>query len=341
MNEVHVIDDTPFPHVRAFTLEEEADDEPMLIETLWSVGGVGALGGLPKLNKTWLCCDMAVSVATGTPCLGRFPVSRPGPVLVYAAEDSLATIRKRLAGLCAVRGIRFEDLDVSVITVPSMRLDRVSDQRRLKSTVVQVKPRMLILDPLVRVYGNIDENSASEVSRFLAYLRGLQREFETAVLLVHHARKSRSGAHSGGQALRGSGDLHAWTDHLLSLRRVAEGVQVTVEHRSAPAPAPLVVDLIQDGQRPPHLEIVTAVQSDGPEGLEGRLLHLLARHPDLATAEDIRKHLGLRKERVLEMLRRLKHSGVLTRQGGRWRVRDRASVASEPATRVPAARSSD
>lgn len=29
---------------------------------------------------------MAVSVAAGVPCLGRYPVRRRGPVLLYAAE---------------------------------------------------------------------------------------------------------------------------------------------------------------------------------------------------------------------------------------------------------------
>ena len=52
--------------------------------------------------------------------------------------------------------------------------------------------------------------------------------FETAVVLVHHARKS---AHArGGQALRGS--LHAWGDS--NLRRKKR--LLTVEHRASKSP---------------------------------------------------------------------------------------------------------
>jgi len=64
---------------------------------------VGFIVEHPKGNKSWLSLDMAVAVASGTPCLGRFPVPRPGPVLVYAAEDHLDTVRTRLVGLCAGR----------------------------------------------------------------------------------------------------------------------------------------------------------------------------------------------------------------------------------------------
>ena len=44
------------------------------------------IGGVSRCAKTWLGLDMALSVATGTPCLGKYAVSEPGPVLVYLAE---------------------------------------------------------------------------------------------------------------------------------------------------------------------------------------------------------------------------------------------------------------
>ena len=61
---------------------------------LWKGSGVrtsvGVIGGAPKCAKTWLGLDMALSVATGTACLGKYAVPEPGPVLVYLAEDALA-----------------------------------------------------------------------------------------------------------------------------------------------------------------------------------------------------------------------------------------------------------
>ena len=60
---------------------------------------MGVIGGTPKSGKTWLSLDLAVAVASGKPCLGRFAVPEPGPVLVYAAENTPADLRERVPGL--------------------------------------------------------------------------------------------------------------------------------------------------------------------------------------------------------------------------------------------------
>jgi hypothetical protein len=82
----------PLPVVRACDLETPVCQQSWLIERLWSHQAVGIIGGSPKSGKTWLALEMAVSVASGSPCFGTFPVSSPGPVLLYAAEDSAATL---------------------------------------------------------------------------------------------------------------------------------------------------------------------------------------------------------------------------------------------------------
>ena len=80
-------------------------------------------------------------------------------------------------------------LDIAVIDVPTLRLDHRADRQRLVETVQRVSPRLVVLDPLVRLHG-VDENAVAEVAPMLGFLRDIQRRFETAVLLVHHARKS-------------------------------------------------------------------------------------------------------------------------------------------------------
>src|SRR6476646_1708955 len=69
-----------------------------LVQGLWSDQAVGILGGEPKCCKSFLALDLAVSVASGAPCLRRFVVRRTGPVLLFPAEDSLAVVRRRLEG---------------------------------------------------------------------------------------------------------------------------------------------------------------------------------------------------------------------------------------------------
>ena len=85
-----------FPVRRAHELRARPAEQRWLIEDLWSDQAVGIVGGQPKSCKSFLALDMAVSVASGAPCLRRFEVRRTGPVLLFAAEDALHVVRARL-----------------------------------------------------------------------------------------------------------------------------------------------------------------------------------------------------------------------------------------------------
>ena len=75
-----------------------------MVEQLWEKSSVGVIGGAPKCSKMWLGLDLALSVATGTACLGKYAVSRSGPVLIYLAEDALTMVRQRVEGMACHRG---------------------------------------------------------------------------------------------------------------------------------------------------------------------------------------------------------------------------------------------
>jgi RecA-family ATPase len=113
---------------------------------------------------------MALSVATGTACLGKYTVPEPGPVLICLAEDALAIVRERVAAMARHRGLDLARVEIQVITAPTLRLDRDPDRTRLWETARGIHPRLLLLDPLVRLHG-IDENNAGEVAQLLAYFR--------------------------------------------------------------------------------------------------------------------------------------------------------------------------
>jgi hypothetical protein len=185
------------------------------------------------------------TVAAGVPCLRRFAVPRAGRVLLFAAEDALHIVRRRLEGISAAAGVALVNLDIQVITAPTVRLDLDADRRNLAETVARLRPRLLILDPFVRLH-RIDENASGEVAPLLAYLRELQRRHDVAVLVVHHAKKGGGGVRAG-QALRGSSEFHAWGDSNLYLRRDGDDLSLSVEHRAAPSMTPIAIELAQRG----------------------------------------------------------------------------------------------
>src|SRR5215813_12768007 len=143
---------------------------------------------LSRQRFSAMALDMAVAVAAGVPCLRRFVVPTPGRVLLYAAEDAHPIVRQRLESIAAAAGLALRDLDIQVITAPTLRLDLPADRVALQEAVARLQPKLLILDPFVRLH-RIDENASGEVAPLLAYLRELQRRYAASVLVVHHAKK--------------------------------------------------------------------------------------------------------------------------------------------------------
>ena len=284
-----------------------------LVDALWRAGAVGVIGGAPKCCKSWLALEIAVAVASARPCLGRYAVPSPGPALVFAAEDAPMQVRERVENLCRARGTSFTGLDLGLIVEPSLRIDRAEDILRLRTTLAQRRPRLLVLDPYVRLQ-RADENNATEVSSILATLRDISRSFAVAILLVHHARKSP--ADHSGQALRGSSDFHAWGDSNLYLRRRGQDLLLTAEHRAAASPEPLTLTLAEN---PLRLEIREAAASPGTaRPLEQRLVEALSDGP--RRLDDLRAALNTRKQSVADALRALEASGQVIRQPDGWAV---------------------
>jgi RecA-family ATPase len=237
---------TSLPVVQASELEERPAHKRWLIEDLWADQAVGIIGGEPKCCKSFLALDIAVAVASGRPCLRHFQVARQGRVLLYAAEDALHVVRKRLEGIAACSKIALNRLDIQVITAPVIRLDSPADQEKLKQTIENLRPTLLILDPFVRLH-RIDENNSGEVAPILASLRELQRIYGLSIIVVHHAKKGGANARAG-QALRGSSEFHAWGDSNLYLRRNKhEQLTLTSEQRAEASRSGIALELRQDG----------------------------------------------------------------------------------------------
>ena len=308
------------PVTPAHRLAERAAEQRWLVSSLWSEEAVGIIGGEPKCGKSFLALDLAVAVAAGTPCLRRFVVPRAGRVLLYAAEDALHIVRRRLEGICAAAGLRLADLDVQVITAPTLRLDLEADRRSLEETVAALQPRLLVLDPFVRLH-RIDENASGDVAPLLAYLRELQRRHALAVVVVHHAKKG-AGRVRAGQALRGSSEFHAWGDSNLYIRRRGDDeFTLTVEHRAASPMPPVTLELAQRANAL-ALEVrePTTPLTPAPSSLDERITAALtdAKHP--LSFADLRARCRIRNATLYHRLAALTATGRIVRADEGYRL---------------------
>jgi len=298
----------PLPVQCASQLECHGPQIQWLVEQLWTEQAVGILGGEPKCCKSFLSLDVAVSVASGAPCLRQFPVRRSGPVLLFPAEDSLAVVRQRLEGIAAAAQVPFASLPVQVITASSLRLDTATDRERLAHTVQQQRPVLLILDPLIRLH-RLDENDATQIATLLSYLRELQRKFQLAVMLVHHARKD---SHSSrpGQALRGSSELHGWGDSNLYLRRKGSQLNLSTEHRAAPSRDHIPLQLTESGSVV-ALQVVdpSSIEPEAAPGPTERVRQALAQVREPIPVQQLQKLCGIRTAKVCSALAELSTRG--------------------------------
>ena len=314
---------TLLPVTRAADLDPRPPERRWLIEGLWGDQAVGIVGGEPKTCKSFLALDIAVAVASGAPCLRRFPVARTGRVLLFAAEDALGVVRCRLDGICAAAGVDLAALDLDVITAPSLRIDTADDQARLTDTLAALRPTLLILDPFVRLH-RIDENVCSEVAPLLAYLRDLQRRFALAILVVHHARKG-AGRVRAGQALRGSSEFHAWIDSAIYLRRTDDELTLTVEHRAEPSHGPMPVQLVANGAA---LALTTeaAAPSSAPADPEPaatpaqRIAAALADLDGAVTLDQLRRACRMRTQTLCDALAELVRAGRVVKSEAGYRL---------------------
>ena len=323
------------PVLRAGAIPAETALDHWIIRSLWGRAAVGIIGGAPKCCKSWLGLDMAVSVASGTPCLDQFKVDAQGPALVFLAEDALPMVRSRIEAICRHRGLDIATLDVHVITAPVLRLDLTKDQRLLLATVAQLRPRLLLLDPLVRLH-RLDENSASEISGLLGFLRELQRAYDVALVLVHHASKKQRAR--PGQTLRGSSDLHAFGDCNAYLGHRGEQQQLTVEHRAAQAPEPMTLSLVSraDGSAT-HLALLGGAALpavDTAIALADAVRDLLRRADVPRTRQDLRAELRVNNERLGQCLTELEARGLVQRSGQGWTY---VAPVARPAVQQPLA----
>lgn len=293
---------------------ETTDQLSWLIENLWLDNAVGLIGGEPKSYKTFAAMSLAVAVASGKPCFGHYVVKRQGPVVLYAAEDSLALVKDRIAGISTAMEADFATLDLHVVTTPKFRIDSDVDRKKMEALLQSLKPVLLIMDPFVRLH-RVDENSSGEVAGLLSWLRDLQRQYSINIVMVHHARK-RAGNERPGQSLRGSSELHAWGDSNLYLRRMADEdyyVDLTIEHRAAPSQSDIQLRLQTCDDRPYLVYEGGEPSSRTPPSAEERIIEALQNHDGQITGESLRSACGMKSSTFWQALNQLVSQNIINR----------------------------
>jgi replicative DNA helicase len=164
-----------------------------LVEDVLLAGQPCVLGGPLKCLKTSLAIDLAVSLSTGTPFLGRFPVPDRHRVMVFSqtAEDN--TLTQMAHRICQARGVSLADCPIHwSSTLP--RLNHVSDRQELRTVLKGERIKVVIIDPLYLclLTGGAEESAANlyEVGGVLSAVAAACSGAGATPVLVHHTTKS-------------------------------------------------------------------------------------------------------------------------------------------------------
>ena len=118
----------------------------------------------------------------------------------------------------------------------------------------------------------------------------------------------------------GSSEFHAWGDSNLYLRRDGDNLSLSVEHRAAPSPKPLAIELAQRGDAL-ALEVADRREpvAPAPSSLDDRIMAALAQADQPLPFADLRTHCRVRTATLYERLAALAGAGRIVKDGDSYR----------------------
>ncbi len=161
-------------------------------EWLWypyvPLGKVTIMQGDPGEGKSSIALRLAAAVSRGTSVENpHLAVTNPDYVIYQNAEDGIAdTVKPRLERAHANCSMIF------CLDDPQFPITMTDG--RLEQTLNQLRPRLLILDPLQAFLGDcVDMHRANEVRPVMSYLAEIAERYHCAVLLIGHMNKMQKG----------------------------------------------------------------------------------------------------------------------------------------------------
>lgn len=172
------------------------------IEWLWKPyipkGAVTLIAGDGGYGKSWMTCALAADLSQGRALPGA-PALPPQRILMISAEDGLEQVTRPKMELL--------DANMEMITCSDTGFTITPDTRaHLAGMIKHFDAAVVFLDPLV-VYmgGKVDMFRANETREMMNLLVEVARHTNTALVAVHHVRKSGEG--SVQNKVMGSADI--------------------------------------------------------------------------------------------------------------------------------------
>jgi len=198
----------------------KATNTKYLIEPFLPAKGLVLISSLPAVGKTRIAIAIAVAlIRQGSLLWHKYQPESYGSVYLMDAENPHSYLKDIISyyDIKANEPIyisHFDGLDIS------------RDYARIRDAILLSEgklPKAIIVDSFTRLH-SADENAASEIKKVMEAFRNLANDLDVIIILLHHERKS---AGSGIEKSRGSIDITAAVDSVISLTRCEDTVKLT------------------------------------------------------------------------------------------------------------------
>lgn len=188
---------------------------PWLIKPFFYLDSTVCIFGPPKQFKTFVALDMALSIATGLPFMGKWEVRRPGMV-VYVAGEGVFGVSHRVRAWALSKGIPDEEFTTE--NVPFYRTkgsipisdggaDEMARQCQELSEQAGLPINAIIIDTVARNFGSGNESDTKDMNQFISRCdTDIKERFGCCTVLVHHTGHNERDRPRGSMVLPGAMD---------------------------------------------------------------------------------------------------------------------------------------
>lgn len=183
--------------------------------------GLTIFAGRPKVGKSWFTLQLALAVSHGSRFLGSLDVLRPGKVVYVALEESQARTATRMRKLQSTEDVLLQNVAMCYSLSPFA----MGGKEELDKLLTEQAPNLVIVDTFLALVGN--GNGKRDAMRAdyaeIKALADMAQKHDTAIVLVHHLRKSQVGE-TGLDAVVGTTGVTAAADAVWAMKREDQGV---------------------------------------------------------------------------------------------------------------------
>jgi len=182
-----------FARISSTDLATQSYKLDYLIDDTLVAGQPCIIAGPKKALKTSIIVDMAVSLASGHPFLGRFTVTPPGSIVVMSGESGLATIQETAMRVSDAKGCKLSDLANLTWSNELPQFGNFEHMDELGRMLKREAASVLFVDPAYLAMPGGDAGNLFIQGELLRNASRVCERNGVTLILAHHTRKQGKG----------------------------------------------------------------------------------------------------------------------------------------------------